>query len=193
MCSRFRLTQLTIRLFLLKFCRLRCLNNIRQRTLGLAIICFVFLIFLCSRAQAALTVCFGSIKLAIHQQQGKLKTNLYTPTLSEMAAGKSLKIPFFSLNRKNHDGRLFICIFQNFKGGWGALWTPCILLANLGQTSGTNTPLSASKLRHAVVWAMSHCAHCAHYSTYRNTRVSKSLLVLPTVCLIYHSSETIRL
>lgn len=162
MCSRFILTQLTIRLFLHIFYRLRCLNNIRQRTLGLAIICFVFLIFLFSRAQAALTVCFGSIKLAIHQQQGKLKTNLCTPTLSEMAAGKSLKIPFFSLNRKSHDGRLFICIFQKFRRGLRSFMNTLYImlsLANLGQTSGTNTPLSASKLRHAAVWAMSHCAH----------------------------------
>lgn len=132
MCSRFLLTQLTIRLFLHKFYRLRCPNNIRQRTLRLAVICFVFSIFLFSRVQAALTVCLGSIKLAIQQQQGKLKTNLFTPTLSEMAAGKSFKIPFFSLNRKNHYGRLFICIFQKFRGGgWGALWIPCILCSDL--------------------------------------------------------------
>lgn len=132
MCSRFLFTQLTNCLFLCKFYRLRCLSNICQRALGLAIICFVFSIFLFSRAQAALTVCFGSIKLEIHQQQSKLKTYLCKPTLSEMAAGKSLKIPFISLNRKIHDGRLFICIFQKIRGGgWEDLWTPCILCSVL--------------------------------------------------------------
>lgn len=110
--SRFLLTQLTIRSLICKFYRLRCLNNIRQRTLGPAIISFVFSIFLFSRAQAVITVCFGSIKLAIHQQQGKLNTNLGPPTLSEMAARKSLKLPFLSLNRKNHNDRLYICIFK---------------------------------------------------------------------------------
>lgn len=118
-------------------------------------------------------------------EQGKLKTNLCTPTLSEMAAGKSLKIPFFSLNRKNHDGRLFICIFQKFRGGggWGALWTPCILCSDLPildkhQEQTRPCPLQNCVTQQYGQWAT---VHITHYSMYRKTHVGISLLVLPSV------------